>query len=567
MEKKKKWRPYHLKFAMVLIVLLLVSFALFRIDSQTYHLPLYNGTRAYHEEHWRFGEKGGDLEAAELGDQRMIESGKTYVLTTTLTYNGDGDAFPSAFITIGNYESEIYLDGELMFRYTRQERGYPMVQGLGGANVSIPLGENCGGKELRLELRSPMRQDRIRRLPGIQLGDHSAQMQDLFAGNLSSMLISGAIVFVFVVLVMLGGPSDEKRLAYLYFSIFACLIVVYRAMQDLFLLYTWGNPFLAVMLEFFSMVVCPIPMLLSYRYELRPHFSGVFNWMIGLSTVNLLVQLFCHFTGILDVVDFLEVTHLWILICAVFLVGSCIYVDHLEPERHAMRKLTPILVGAVLDFLVFYIRFHTIGAGSFFSIGNYIGLGLLVSLSIMVWEARKEREQSYADLERNALLEKLAYRDALTGIENRAGFTKAISEFQAGQHRGASVRAVAADLNDLKKTNDNLGHGAGDELIRRAASLLSDSFRAYGHVYRTGGDEFFALLYGVSDAQWEQLYDRFLKGLENTNRETELKLSIALGAAEMTDGIDQCIQLADKRMYQNKQQIKQMGSYGFSADT
>ena len=46
------------------------------------------------------------------------------------------------------------------------------------------------------------------------------------------------------------------------------------------------------------------------------------------------------------------------------------------------------------------------------------------------------------------------------------------------------------DLNGLKRTNDSLGHAAGDELIQNAGLIIDESFKDYGTSYRIGGDEF-----------------------------------------------------------------------------
>ena len=51
------------------------------------------------------------------------------------------------------------------------------------------------------------------------------------------------------------------------------------------------------------------------------------------------------------------------------------------------------------------------------------------------------------------------------------------------------------DVNRLKIVNDSQGHAAGDELLQGAASCMKKCFDSCGKVYRTGGDEFIALLF------------------------------------------------------------------------
>ena len=48
---------------------------------------------------------------------------------------------------------------------------------------------------------------------------------------------------------------------------------------------------------------------------------------------------------------------------------------------------------------------------------------------------------------------------------------------------------ASIDVNGLKIVNDEIGHAAGDELIKGAADCMTKAFGSYGKVYRTGGDE------------------------------------------------------------------------------
>ena len=113
-----------------------------------------------------------------------------------------------------------------------------------------------------------------------------------------------------------------------------------------------------------------------------------------------------------------------------------------------------------------------------------------------------------------------------------------------------------ADLNDLKRVNDCLGHLAGDDLICRAADLLQEHCRSFGKVYRTGGDEFCGILENVSDAQWEQLRSQIYRDLTARNETSACPLSIAMGQSPVTDTIEKALQTADQRMYQDKVRVK-----------
>ena len=155
--------------------------------------------------------------------------------------------------------------------------------------------------------------------------------------------------------------------------------------------------------------------------------------------------------------------------------------------------------------------------------------------------------------------------------DNRRSFEEAVNEI----HRLDSLAGVAVgsvDLNGLKATNDNICHAAGDELIRAAASVLSETFRNVAKVYRTGGDEFYVLsTSSVTPENLAALTDRLDeaaaawrgKMVENLS----LSYGFAFGREEPETTVEQLLILADKRMYVSKrryydsQELDRRGSY------
>lgn len=122
-------------------------------------------------------------------------------------------------------------------------------------------------------------------------------------------------------------------------------------------------------------------------------------------------------------------------------------------------------------------------------------LCFLMVLGLRVEHLREAAERSRRE---HDLLHALAHTDALTGLSNRRGLELALaacrSETLAHDGRPAPYRALfALDLDGFKQINDQLGHEAGDEVLREVARRLRDVMRQSDVVARPGGDEFVVL--------------------------------------------------------------------------
>ncbi len=102
-------------------------------------------------------------------------------------------------------------------------------------------------------------------------------------------------------------------------------------------------------------------------------------------------------------------------------------------------------------------------------------------------------------VERLALHRALAETDGLTGVRNRQASTQALERLLRLAARYEQPLALAiVDLDRFKQVNDLHGHAAGDAVLRRFGTLLSESFRGEDVVGRWGGEEFVVGMYGMS---------------------------------------------------------------------
>lgn len=99
---------------------------------------------------------------------------------------------------------------------------------------------------------------------------------------------------------------------------------------------------------------------------------------------------------------------------------------------------------------------------------------------------------------RQRLLEKMAYRDPLTGVLNRRGFMQALNGAVAeARKQNTPLAVLMADLDYFKPINDRHGHPVGDEILRKLMPVLRGERRRDDDVGRLGGEEFGLTLPGA----------------------------------------------------------------------
>lgn len=158
-----------------------------------------------------------------------------------------------------------------------------------------------------------------------------------------------------------------------------------------------------------------------------------------------------------------------------------------------------------------------------------------------------------AEKQREEHLLRISMTDELTRLYNRHCYEED-AEAHAREGLGENFVLFSVDVNGLKETNDSKGHVAGDELLRGTADCLKEIMVPYGKVYRTGGDEFLAMLRADDcEALCAKLKEKAAawRGMYSD------KLSFSVGYARHTDepnaSIHELERIADGMMYAEKE--------------
>lgn len=145
--------------------------------------------------------------------------------------------------------------------------------------------------------------------------------------------------------------------------------------------------------------------------------------------------------------------------------------------------------------------------------------------------------------------------DELTSCYNTLRLNKVIPDYEQCK----CLCVIFADVNNLKKMNDTLGHTAGDKLLRNTSKALSFWTMHNGDVYRVGGDEFMVVIPDTDYKVCKKLINKWYSTIGDLGFDKvdfECRLSYGVSFAKGHIDFEDLRKEADSYMYQMKTEIK-----------
>lgn len=283
------------------------------------------------------------------------------------------------------------------------------------------------------------------------------------------------------------------------------------------------------------------------------------------------IILLSHVTRLIPIVRFLPLIYseiAYTIFAALYYVIRCIVKQH---NQKLLQKMPHILF---LVFVLCYIAETCIYYIYAPQMHPYISCLVLIIHQWFSQHRHNSEIKHYAIIGQNAQhLQDAAYYDSLTQLMNRTALNRDMDELDKNLGANSSIAIIQMDLNFLKRTNDVLGHIAGDRLLKNAAHAIYVGFADYGKCYRFGGDEFVIILtdnpkekYNFGISAMENECDRINKTLPPMEH-----VSIAYGIAYYVPDTDTSLwrvqERADIAMYERKRVMKQqMSSIKYTDD-
>lgn len=158
-------------------------------------------------------------------------------------------------------------------------------------------------------------------------------------------------------------------------------------------------------------------------------------------------------------------------------------------------------------------------------------------------------------------LEEVSITDGLTEIYNhRYLISRLHYEFERAKRYGLFMSLIMLDIDHFKVYNDNNGHLAGDEALKKVARLINGAVRDTDIVGRYGGEEFAIILLHADLKQMEEVAERIRRAIEeapfpNEGLQPMGKVTVSMGGSCLSDGMEtmeDLIRSADEALYKAK---------------
>lgn|GEM_PF-721643 len=442
---------------------------------------------------------------------------------------------------------DVYVEDKDLYHLKVSERNR-FIHSPGSVWVMIPLRNTDAGKTITIDI-TPVYQGVVNNKETFYIGSRLDIYKERLAKDLPQLIVCFLTIICGLGLALVSFRrylQGNRDTANGYLGIFAFMMGLWKVTDCRFIPLLFPQDSLALsVISIATLSVSVFPLINYMRKQVR---LKRFPILEAASVLTILAGAAClvlQFFGVMEYRESLLVSHAGVFtgIVAVVVAGIRAWILERNNARVRMAVMFLILcvIGAIIDLSIFYIR------GSSASIVFMVVAFLCYIL--------------YVGISNNKELVQRANRDLFTGLFNKTCCNELLEN-------SAPVKGQAAlimiDLNDLKYTNDTMGHEAGDEMIVSFVGILKAEALQGAFLGRYGGDEFIAYIEGADKKKVSEMISRVEIGTAThnaANRGPDISYSIGVAFSDEFDQqptVHQLFQKADERMYVEKKKYHEL---------
>lgn len=460
-------------------------------------------------------------------------------------------------------EIEIYCGSQQIYGYGKADVLADRIVGSANHMVSLPTG--YGEKEIKIVIT--LGEDKaITSLPEVKIANGDTVQVETISRYILNTIISIAIIGLGIVLIFIGIYAvciNKEYARILYIGFFSGSIGIWAICYDYSIQLFSNNYKLTTCLEYAGLYFATIPMM-KLISDVKKDTTGVRKMILKVATKSITTfAMFALFLQMTNLVHFPELLGVFHLLSGVMLVLTlwAVLTDNEKMDRSGRIFFTGIItmfVAFMIDLLRFNIFKYILEDVTWLKI-SVVPIGTLCMVVLMIVSYVYYLFGVIETKTKQDMLVFQAYNDALTGLYNR---NKAEETFDMLLGSDTKYAIINYDLNDLKVTNDTLGHKYGDKMIMAFAEVLKDSFEDGGIIVRMGGDEFIVIVKNVV----KEKLDKYIRNYERLMNKSKILYGVSLSASygiayntekfEDVSTPEKVYSLADARMYEMKKKTK-----------
>lgn len=356
----------------------------------------------------------------------------------------------------------------------------------------------------------------------------------LFPFSMSMLIFMlGLIITIISFLIKL---QEKTRNGMRNFGLLGVMVGVFSAFSTLIPQILFGHSTMFHAIEYVLLIFLPYPIIcyVCTILNLKKFYS---NLICAIVLIDYTILSTLNYLGISDFHENHMMFHSVILITILLIFALIIYNRKSIDFKKGVFTSYIVWIGFIITLITSLIDLtRYLMRSTLYDYTTFLRIGFLIFITMVLIKYIAVIQQETKLVSTTQLYRKLAFTDILTGLGNRAAFSKKESKLGNKLAEGeiTEILCCQLDLNDLKLVNDGYGHATGDKLIKSAASIIKQAFKDEGVFYRVGGDEFTIFISGDNS---EERYNACLKTMFELEKESEseaelpIPISFAYGMA------------------------------------